>query len=78
MHSYHIHPLHHSLPSPLPPSPPSSIPREQVVGEDRALCTSEFSDISPLTGGNVAFSTLEGRPSEQEERSSYFYILWLN
>ena len=23
------------------------------LGEDRALCTSEFSDISPLTGGNV-------------------------
>ncbi|XP_028353183.1 laminin subunit gamma-3 [Physeter macrocephalus] len=34
-------------------------------GEDErvALCTSEFSDISPLSGGNVAFSTLEGRPS---------------
>ncbi|XP_062929717.1 laminin subunit gamma-1-like [Mobula hypostoma] len=27
------------------------------------FCTEEFSDISPLTGGNVAFSTLEGRPS---------------
>ncbi|XP_066536763.1 laminin subunit gamma-1 [Hoplias malabaricus] len=35
------------------------------TGEDEqhALCTDEFSDISPLTGGNVAFSTLEGRPS---------------
>lgn len=34
-------------------------------GDDErvALCTDEFSDISPLTGGNVAFSTLEGRPS---------------
>ncbi|KAG7256036.1 hypothetical protein CRUP_036788 [Coryphaenoides rupestris] len=34
-------------------------------GEDEraAACTDEFSDISPLTGGNVAFSTLEGRPS---------------
>ncbi|XP_053709504.1 laminin subunit gamma-3 isoform X1 [Synchiropus splendidus] len=34
-------------------------------GEDEktALCTAEFSDMSPLTGGNVAFSTLEGRPS---------------
>nr|XP_006640850.2 PREDICTED: laminin subunit gamma-3 [Lepisosteus oculatus] len=34
-------------------------------GEDErtATCTDEFSDISPLTGGNVAFSTLEGRPS---------------
>ncbi|KAK4289337.1 hypothetical protein Pmani_037676 [Petrolisthes manimaculis] len=31
--------------------------------ETRALCTSEFSDISPLTGGTVAFSTLEARPS---------------
>ncbi|CAJ1070265.1 laminin subunit gamma-3 isoform X1 [Xyrichtys novacula] len=31
--------------------------------ERAALCTDEFSDISPLTGGNVAFSTLEGRPS---------------
>lgn len=28
-----------------------------------AFCTEEFSDISPLNGGNVAFSTLEGRPS---------------
>uniref|UniRef100_A0A8C1ST21 Laminin subunit gamma-1-like n=1 Tax=Cyprinus carpio TaxID=7962 RepID=A0A8C1ST21_CYPCA len=36
------------------------------TGEDeqQALCTDEFSDISPLTGGNVAFSTLEGRPSK--------------
>lgn len=33
-------------------------------GDERtALCNDEFSDISPLTGGNVAFSTLEGRPS---------------
>uniref|UniRef100_A0A1A7X3X2 Laminin, gamma 3 n=1 Tax=Iconisemion striatum TaxID=60296 RepID=A0A1A7X3X2_9TELE len=31
--------------------------------ERTALCTDDFSDISPLTGGNVAFSTLEGRPS---------------
>uniref|UniRef100_A0A3B4U038 Laminin N-terminal domain-containing protein n=1 Tax=Seriola dumerili TaxID=41447 RepID=A0A3B4U038_SERDU len=31
--------------------------------ERAALCTDEFSDISPLSGGNVAFSTLEGRPS---------------
>ncbi|GMT10927.1 hypothetical protein PFISCL1PPCAC_2224, partial [Pristionchus fissidentatus] len=28
-----------------------------------AQCTKEFSDISPITGGNIAFSTLEGRPS---------------
>uniref|UniRef100_A0A8C4VW64 Laminin subunit gamma-3 n=1 Tax=Gopherus evgoodei TaxID=1825980 RepID=A0A8C4VW64_9SAUR len=34
-------------------------------GEDEqvAFCAEEFSDISPLSGGNVAFSTLEGRPS---------------
>uniref|UniRef100_A0A0K2SX80 Laminin subunit gamma-1 n=1 Tax=Lepeophtheirus salmonis TaxID=72036 RepID=A0A0K2SX80_LEPSM len=40
-------------------------PRDGVmkINEDRALCTSEFSDMTPLTGGNVAFSTLEGRPS---------------
>uniref|UniRef100_A0A8B9L850 Laminin subunit gamma-3 n=1 Tax=Astyanax mexicanus TaxID=7994 RepID=A0A8B9L850_ASTMX len=31
--------------------------------ERTAVCTDEFSDISPLTGGNVAFSTLEGKPS---------------
>ncbi|NXN95811.1 LAMC3 protein, partial [Rhinopomastus cyanomelas] len=31
--------------------------------EQVAFCTDEFSDISPLSGGNVAFSTLEGRPS---------------
>ncbi|XP_065163974.1 laminin subunit gamma-1 isoform X1 [Atheta coriaria] len=33
-------------------------------GEDtRALCTSEYSDISPLKDGNIAFATLEYRPS---------------
>ncbi|CAG0891651.1 unnamed protein product [Darwinula stevensoni] len=31
--------------------------------EARAYCSSEYSDISPLTGGSVAFGTLEGRPS---------------
>ena len=31
--------------------------------EDRAICLEEFSDMTPLSGGNVAFSTLEGRPS---------------
>ncbi|XP_034565301.1 laminin subunit gamma-3 isoform X1 [Notolabrus celidotus] len=35
------------------------------LGDDErtGLCTDDFSDISPLTGGSVAFSTLEGRPS---------------
>ncbi|KAI8431208.1 hypothetical protein MSG28_001246 [Choristoneura fumiferana] len=35
----------------------------ELGAETRALCTSEYSDISPLSGGNVVFSTLEGRPS---------------
>lgn len=30
-----------------------------------AQCTREFSDISPLTGGNIAFATLDGRPSAE-------------
>ncbi|XP_076636198.1 laminin subunit gamma-1 isoform X1 [Colletes latitarsis] len=38
--------------------------KETVEGDDtRVLCTSEYSDISPLTKGTVAYSTLEGRPS---------------
>ncbi|UXI21544.1 Nucleolar protein 6 [Sarcoptes scabiei] len=31
--------------------------------ETKPMCTKEFSDISPLTGGNVVFTTLEGRPN---------------
>jgi coxsackievirus/adenovirus receptor len=31
--------------------------------EAQAVCRDDFSDISPLTGASVAFSTLEGRPS---------------
>ena len=31
--------------------------------ETAALCTDEYSDITPLSGGNVAFSTLESRPN---------------
>lgn len=38
--------------------------------EDVAQCTREFSDISPLTGGNIAFSTLEGRPSAENFEES--------
>ncbi|KAH9498965.1 Laminin subunit gamma-1 [Bulinus truncatus] len=37
--------------------------RGYITAEDQAICTNEFSDISPLTGGSVAFSTLEGRPN---------------
>lgn len=38
--------------------------------ETVAQCTSDYSDISPLTGGNVAFSTLEGRPSAEKFEGS--------
>lgn len=34
--------------------------------ETRAFCTSEFSDVSPLTNGVIPFATLEGRPSAPE------------
>ncbi|GLV33913.1 Laminin B2 [Carabus blaptoides fortunei] len=45
--------------------------RDTAKGEEtRALCTSEYSDISPLRDGNVAFSTLEGRPSAYNFDSS--------
>ena len=44
--------------------------------EAKALCTDEFSDISPLTGGSVAFSTLEGRPSAFEfEESAVLQVI---
>ncbi|XP_029636725.1 laminin subunit gamma-1 [Octopus sinensis] len=33
--------------------------------ESKAVCSDEFSDISPLSGGTVVFSTLEGRPSSR-------------
>ena len=45
----------------------ASLSREN---ETKALCTSEFSDISPLTGGNVVFTSLEGRPSSHDFENS--------
>uniref|UniRef100_A0A183C492 Lysophospholipid acyltransferase 7 n=1 Tax=Globodera pallida TaxID=36090 RepID=A0A183C492_GLOPA len=40
-----------------------------------AQCTREFSDISPLRGGNVVFDTLEGRPSANNfEESEVFGV----
>lgn len=39
--------------------------------EDQPVCTDEYSNISPLTGGSVAFSTLEGRPSAFNFESSH-------
>ena len=48
-------------------------------GEDeaRALCTSEYSDISPLRDGNIAFSTLESRPSAIEFENSLELQNWV-
>ncbi|KAM8801991.1 laminin subunit gamma-3 [Rhynchonycteris naso] len=48
-------------------------------GQDErvAFCTSEFSDISPLNGGNVAFSTLEGRPSAYNFEGSPVLQEWV-
>ena len=38
--------------------------RETITSanEESALCTDTYSDISPLSGGSVSFSPLEGRP----------------
>lgn len=38
--------------------------------ESKAVCSDEYSDISPLSGGTVAFSTLEGRPSSRKFETS--------
>lgn len=41
------------------------VPPNQVVSradQKIALCSEKYSEIIPLSGGNVAFSTLEGRP----------------
>ena len=42
-----------------------------------AQCTREFSDISPLTGGNIAFSTLDGRPSAENFEESEVLQEWV-
>ncbi|KAK6760026.1 hypothetical protein RB195_021521 [Necator americanus] len=42
-----------------------------------AQCTKEFSDISPITGGNIAFSTLEGRPSAHAFEDSEVLQQWV-
>ncbi|XP_011419247.3 laminin subunit gamma-1 [Magallana gigas] len=45
--------------------------------EDQPVCTDEYSNISPLTGGSVAFSTLEGRPSAFNFESSPLLQEWV-
>lgn len=57
-----------------------SLPRQGIIHVDNegvAICTDEFSDISPLTGGSVAFSTLEGRPSAFEFSESTELQEWV-
>ena len=45
--------------------------------EDIAICTDEFSDIAPLSGGSVAFSTLEGRPNAYNFENSEELKEWV-
>jgi laminin gamma 1 len=45
--------------------------------EARALCSDEFSDIAPLSGGSVAFSTLENRPSAYDFQTSKEMSDWV-
>ena len=48
----------------IPPSNSIMQPGDgKTISEARALCSEEFSDLTPLIDGNVAFSTLDGRPS---------------
>uniref|UniRef100_A0A915EBM3 Laminin subunit gamma-1 n=1 Tax=Ditylenchus dipsaci TaxID=166011 RepID=A0A915EBM3_9BILA len=42
-----------------------------------AQCNKDFSDISPLTGGNIAFPTLEGRPSAENFEESEVLQNWV-
>ncbi|CAJ0575755.1 unnamed protein product, partial [Mesorhabditis spiculigera] len=42
-----------------------------------AQCSKEFSDISPITGGNIAYSTLEGRPSAHAFEDSDVLQEWV-
>ena len=46
--------------------------------EDVALCTSEFSEGTPVTGGVVAFSTLDGRPSAFDFQNSLELQSWVS
>ncbi|WAR30636.1 LAMC1-like protein [Mya arenaria] len=45
--------------------------------QDDATCTDEYSDISPLTGGEVPFSTLEGRPGAENFENSPVLQEWV-
>lgn len=45
--------------------------------EQEALCTDGHTDLYPLTGGLIAFSTLDGRPSAQDFDSSPVLQDWV-
>ncbi|RNA00650.1 Laminin subunit gamma-1, partial [Brachionus plicatilis] len=46
--------------------------------ETSAGCTDEFSDIAPLSGGSVAFSTLEGRPNAYDFENNQDLKEWVS
>lgn len=56
---------------------PDSLSIQKGENESRALCTSEYSDISPLQFGNIAFSSLEGRPSAYNFEHSIELQQWV-
>ncbi|XP_072337405.1 netrin-3-like [Scyliorhinus torazame] len=45
--------------------------------EQEALCTDGYTDLYPLTGGLIAFSTLDGRPSAQDFDNSPVLQDWV-
>ncbi|KAK3091024.1 hypothetical protein FSP39_016561 [Pinctada imbricata] len=47
------------------------------ANEQEALCTESYSNIEPLTGARVAFSTLEGRPSAYDFENSPILQDWI-
>lgn len=48
-----------------------------VSNEEEALCNDENSDISPISGAVIVFSTLDGRPSAQRFETSDVLKNWL-
>lgn len=57
----------------------SKSPRALVTkaNEQEALCTESYSNIEPLSGARVAFSTLEGRPSAYDFDNSPILQDWV-
>ncbi len=57
----------------------SKSPRQVITraNEQEALCTDAYSNIDPLSGARVAFSTLEGRPSAYDFDNSPVLQDWV-